>query len=215
MTKTSKTQKEIDRIYQQKAKQSFNSRFDLLLYSRIRNGISNEITNQELEDFLIKNHSEILDEYLNFYWQEELDFEIEGKTIKQIYSNMKEFKDNNKPLISDLQKQYIDNIFPRKVFPKQEFEAMFTEDIECEYCHMTENKVSNLIGKGQIHKKHITRGWSLEIDRKIPNHEYTKENCVWCCYWCNNAKTDEFSHPEFIIIGETLEKIWNGRLKSK
>ena len=80
--------------------------------------------------------------------------------------------------------------------------------------HITEDMISDLIGEKQIHKKHITRGWSLEIDRKKPNHEYSEENCVWCCYWCNNAKTDEFTYKEFKKIGETIKTVWNDRLKN-
>ena len=55
----------------------------------------------------------------------------------------------------------------------------------------------------------------MEIDRKEPNLEYTKENCVWCCYWCNNAKTDEFKYKEFKKVGAVIETIWNDRLNSK
>jgi 5-methylcytosine-specific restriction endonuclease McrA len=48
------------------------------------------------------------------------------------------------------------------------------------------------------------RGWNFEIDRKKPNLEYTTENCVAACYWCNNAKTDEFDDVEFKPIGELI-----------
>ena len=37
----------------------------------------------------------------------------------------------------------------------------------------------------------------MEIDRIKANHEYLKDNVVLACYWCNNAKSDEFSEPEF------------------
>ena len=47
----------------------------------------------------------------------------------------------------------------------------------------------------------------MEIDRKKPNLEYTKENCVRCCYWCNSAKTDEFDDVEFESIGDASKKI--------
>ncbi|HPT73200.1 MAG TPA: hypothetical protein PLE74_13070, partial [Candidatus Cloacimonadota bacterium] len=57
-----------------------------------------------------------------------------------------------------------------------------------------------------------TRGWTLEIDRKKPNLEYEEDNCVMCCYWCNNAKTDEFDDVEFLPIGNAINQIWNGRL---
>ena len=33
------------------------------------------------------------------------------------------------------------------------------------------------------------------------------------CYWCNNAKTDEFSPEEFKPIAEGIRKAWNERLR--
>jgi hypothetical protein len=39
----------------------------------------------------------------------------------------------------------------------------------------------------------------IEIHRKNSNKEYTKDNCVISCYWCNNAKTDGFTYEE---VGE-------------
>jgi 5-methylcytosine-specific restriction endonuclease McrA len=212
MTKTTKTQKNIDGIYKEKAKSSFNSRFNLLLYSHIRNNEKGAITIEKLEDFKIEDNPDVQEEYLKVYWQEEVDIEINGKRIDRIYAEMKQWKDSNKPVIAELQKHYVDNVFRNEVFPKNEFNTFFQDDIECEYCHLTEDLISDLIGKKEISKKHHSRGWSLEIDRKKPNHEYTKDNVVWCCYWCNNAKTDEFSHQEFKIIGETLKQIWDARL---
>ena len=52
-----------------------------------------------------------------------------------------------------------------------------------------------------------------KIDRKLPNLEYSEENCCMACYWCNNAKTDEFSPKEFKPIAEGIRKAWNERLK--
>lgn len=33
------------------------------------------------------------------------------------------------------------------------------------------------------------------------------------CYWCNNAKTDEFTFEEFEEIGKSFGLVWNKRLK--
>jgi hypothetical protein len=52
----------------------------------------------------------------------------------------------------------------------------------------------------------------LEIDRKNSNFEYSENNCVLACYWCNNAKTDEFTFEEFQIIGTTMRYVWQKRL---
>ncbi|WP_439882340.1 hypothetical protein ACSX1A_04065 [Pontibacter sp. MBLB2868] len=56
------------------------------------------------------------------------------------------------------------------------------------------------------------RGKRLELDRKDPNQPYDNlNNVVWCCYWCNNAKTNFFTEEEFkpiaVAIGLSLSTI--------
>jgi hypothetical protein len=56
------------------------------------------------------------------------------------------------------------------------------------------------------------RGKRLEIDRRDPRLSYDDiNNIVWCCYWCNNAKSNFFTEEEFrpiaLAIGEALKKI--------
>lgn len=42
------------------------------------------------------------------------------------------------------------------------------------------------------------RGKRLELDHKDPFLHYDNlENIVWCCYWCNNAKSNFFTCEEF------------------
>lgn len=210
------TSKDISRYYDIKAKSSFKARFDLLLYHRIINGIYGEITNNDLETFEIIDHMDSLNEYIHIFWQQEdiKTYKIRGKTIEKIYQEMKEWQENNKPNIDRLRNHYIFNIY-NNVFPRIEFDKMVENANECEYCHITTEQIKTLIEKQKLSKKHITRGWSFEIDRKAANLEYTSDNCVICCYWCNNAKTDEFSYYEFKKIGAEIKKIWHERLESK
>jgi 5-methylcytosine-specific restriction endonuclease McrA len=210
-----KTPKEINSYYIQKAKSSFKARFDLLLYYRITNGNRGTISTNELDEFEINDYSDSLNEYIQVYWQQEENktFNIRGRVIEDIYKDMKDWKENNKKNIDSLLKHYIENTF-RKVFPRKDFDQLLEPEQKCEYCHITKEQIDVLINKRKLYKKHITRGWSLEIDRKEPNLEYTKKNCVMCCYWCNNAKTDEFSYEEFKKIGVEIEKTWRERLNS-
>jgi len=210
------TSKDISRYYDLKAKSSFKARFDLLLYHRIINGIYGEITKNDLETFEIIDHMDSLNEYIHIFWQQEdiKTYKIRGKTIENIYQEMKEWQENNKPNIDRLRNHYIFNIY-NNVFPRIEFDQMVQKANECEYCHITKAQIKTLIEKQKLSKKHITRGWSFEIDRKAANLEYDIDNCVICCYWCNNAKTDEFSYSEFKKIGAEIEKIWHERLESK
>jgi hypothetical protein len=61
-------------------------------------------------------------------------------------------------------------------------------------------------------RPHATRGGKrvkrLELDRIDPDLEYDiLENIVWCCYWCNNAKSNFFTNEEFKPIALSIGKI--------
>ena len=91
-----------------------------------------------------------------------------------------------------------------------------TTDRKCHYCGITENEIAQLINKGLKNKRGMTRGRSLEIDRKIADKEYADiSNLTYSCYWCNNAKTDTFTEEEFKEIGKVISKIWEKRLAIK
>jgi len=198
------------RLYEIKAKESFKARFDLLLFKHIIEGGNDPISEQNLGSFKIEENDAVLKQYINIYWQRE-DYknnEINKKKINDIYHAMKKWREDQKGLFERLQKYYVTQIFPN-VFPYEDFRNFINSKSECEYCHITEDKIKVLIDAQKLNKKKDTRGWTLEIDRIKPNYEYTKENCVWCCYWCNNAKSDEFSYDEFKKMGEVIQSIWD------
>ncbi|MCB9447123.1 MAG: hypothetical protein H6585_02115 [Flavobacteriales bacterium] len=96
-----------------------------------------------------------------------------------------------------------------------EFQKWYmTADRKCHYCNINESQIKILIDKGQIQTKRLTtRGRTLEIERREPNKPYDEtDNLVFCCYWCNNAKTDEFTEREFEEIGNCIAEIWKNRL---
>jgi len=185
----------------------------LLLFKYIITGDKDPISEQKLVSFKIEENEDALKQYINIYWQREnyKDDQINGIIINDIYLAMKKWREENKELIERLQRYYVKKIFPT-VFPFEDFEDFIINKSDCEYCHITEDKIKVLIDAQHLNKKKDTRGWTLEIDRIKPNYEYTKGNCVWCCYWCNNAKTDEFSFDEFKKIGKVIESIWEARL---
>lgn len=87
----------------------------------------------------------------------------------------------------------------------------------CSYCGTT-NETSEALYKIQQEglRPDATRGGKrgkrLELDRVDPNLPYDNlNNIVWCCYWCNNAKSNFFSKEEFEPIakeiGKSIEKI--------
>ena len=92
-------------------------------------------------------------------------------------------------------------------------------DKKCAYCGITEIEIQELFarvksksnGKEELTKR--KRGPKLELDRKKPNSEYDDlDNIVYACYWCNNAKTDTFTHEEFLEVGKVISSIWQKRL---
>lgn len=90
-----------------------------------------------------------------------------------------------------------------------------SQERKCYYCNITEFEIKILLDKDHLHTKRLrTRGKSLEIERIKPEESYDNiENLTFCCYWCNNAKTDTFSENEFIEVGKVFSKIWQQRLK--
>lgn len=50
---------------------------------------------------------------------------------------------------------------------------------------------NGVLGRGQ------SRGMWLEIDRLKPKDNYSMDNCVLCCYFCNNDKSDVFHGQDY------------------
>lgn len=193
--------------YTEKAKDSFKTKLEIYLFDRI---ITNEEPDPEsFKDFEI--NEDVVHKYTNIYWQEELEYEGLGKTPKQIEKEFGDLKREYSSLIEEMKMQYVEEDF-KNIFPEEKFNLMLEENT-CYYCGITLNEIEQLGIKHKLAKKTL-RGWSLEIDRLKPNYEYTPENCEMSCYWCNNAKTDEFDDIEFKPIGELIGKTLRNRLKS-
>lgn len=78
----------------------------------------------------------------------------------------------------------------------------------CYYCGLTEIESQEISMTGILtsnrfpQKGKIGQGTSravwLEVDRLNPKELYSKDNCVMCCYFCNNDKSDVFDGIEYI-----------------
>jgi hypothetical protein len=83
---------------------------------------------------------------------------------------------------------------------------------KCHYCGISQEEIT-LLHTAEVLNKRTTRGKTLELDRKNPNDPYSNiSNLTYCCYWCNNAKTDTFTEEEFKVIGIAIALIWKARL---
>ncbi len=70
----------------------------------------------------------------------------------------------------------------------------------CHYCKSEEFKLEALFHneKGILSTKR-NRGRSLELERiDAKGNQYTPDNCVLACYFCNNHKSDIISEEDFI-----------------
>lgn len=108
-------------------------------------------------------------------------------------------------------------------FSKKEFLDWYAKNLKlgCYYCGLEIETQIKLIEKGKLksnrffkHKfkttsgkdKFGTRGKSFEVDRKKPKGPYSKDNCVLCCYFCNNDKSDVFVSEDYIkFIGGNMQ----------
>ena len=99
----------------------------------------------------------------------------------------------------------------------QDFYTMYTgQELYCCYCGITQEEINQLFAQEQVKTKRSgTRGRSLELERVRPNEDYGNlDNLKLACYWCNNAKSDEFNEIEFKPVGIEIGKALRARLKS-
>lgn len=136
-----------------------------------------------------------------------------GLTMNEIDVMIESWEKENTIFRTELYEAYRLH-FITDLFTFSDFERIYDRDPEkriCHYCHINDKEIEMLDTKRQIKTKR-PRGYMMEIDRIKANYEYLKDNVVLACYWCNNAKSDEFSEPEFTRhIGPGIEKVWESR----
>ncbi len=92
-------------------------------------------------------------------------------------------------------------------FTKNSFLKWYSDNKgKCYYCKIPGDKIEKIYWGNRKTKRPKTR-IHLEVDRKKPNGNYNKENCVLVCFVCNNAKSDIFSEKEFKKIGRVIRNI--------
>jgi len=147
---------------------------------------------------------------------------IEGINYQSI---MKEYVVENKQLTAwyaDLQKKREKIGKYRRLWSRKRtgipfvkfYDEISKREKKCCYCGITQDNIDRLYKKKRIlNEKRYTRGRQLELERKDPSEPYSNlKNLVWACYWCNNAKSDQFTYKEFKPFGKYMAKIWQKRL---
>ena len=212
-------EKELVSKHQSKAADSFTTKFNLYLFDCwLKNPNIFDLSlldEAKFDEFILTD--KLIEYYTTYYWQELVEETlINNRSIKDTWYALDEFKKKYEDVINNLKRHYIDGF--KRVFPFEAFRKLLIvpkEEYKCHYCNITIDKIIELAEKKQLFKKQLTRGFVIEIDRIRPNEEYKEDNCVLCCYWCNNAKTDEFTGEEFEQIGKEIEKVWRNRLQKK
>jgi hypothetical protein len=90
----------------------------------------------------------------------------------------------------------------------EKFIDIITKD-RCGYCGISIDDILKL-SESKLYTKRA-RGYVMEVDQIDASGGYTTENCIACCYWCNNAKTDEFSVEDFKEIARGINVVWKSR----
>lgn len=196
--------------YRSKSTDSFRTRRQFFVFDCVIHG-RETFTDEEFMQF------EISERLIRLYTAEYFQIERKGKlksvdcalTVDEIYYKMLGVTKNNESQFNTLEKRYFIDVF-EKDFPEDVYKSLLNVQ-KCHYCGITSEDIKLLADKGLLYKKN-ERGWTFEIDRKKSNLEYTTDNCVAACYWCNNAKTDEFDDVEFKPIGLKIGEALRARL---
>ena len=192
---------------------------------------------KNIEYYIFKNNfdeirisSNINKEFIKFVNDEESKLSIIRNYIKkcQNYDSaygldkrynkfLKYYKTNSHNNIYDIfQKEFKSKLLTLDLF--MNVYGKNTDDRKCSYCFIKESIIAKLIEAELILSKELWhRGRRKEIDKKNPLKGYTEKNITLSCYWCNNAKTDEFvadnnENFEFESIGIAIRQIWNARI---
>lgn len=81
----------------------------------------------------------------------------------------------------------------------------------CSYCNVDETTLLHAFDKttGVLSSKKRSFNATLQIDQKLPNTGYNKDNCVMACVLCNNAKSDMISAEDFKkYIAPSIAAYW-------
>lgn len=154
-------------------------------------------------------------------------FSCTEEMINNYLASFKCFKDNSKykekfeiSAYDTWRKRTIDNL-PNALFAQNQYvtsvinsEALKLKEKQieghCEYCGVSIDSIKSHLESIKT-KRLLTRGRSLEVDKKNPNGHYVIDNIALACYWCNNAKSDEYTVEEFEHIAMGIARVWESR----
>lgn len=72
----------------------------------------------------------------------------------------------------------------------------FTKILNCAYC-----------STDIAWAPHGLNCYRSNLDRKNPKGDYSKSNCVVCCWECNRMKSNKLTYEEFLLLSPGLKEI--------
>ena len=193
---------DINTRYKSLVDRSFKQHLRYKIFEAYVDGIISDV---DLEGFTVGKATEA--EFSSLYDNMRDVRSFNGKSRQYIADNKKEIK-NYKNLYS---KWFDINVMSLRGFG----DYLGKHGMICDYCGVSESQIKTLHKYGELKTKRLySRGKTMEIDRGKPNGEYSLGNIILSCYWCNNAKTDEFTIDEFMPIAAGIRATWDSRLAS-
>lgn len=207
-------QKSIENKYQAILLRSYKTKLDVYLFIEcIKKGTLNNVNELDFKNF------KITDEFLKLYkdaykLSNEERLSISSLSMREVDGMIEHYyKENHRIDFFNVYKENFANILSIKNL--KTIYSVKPIDRRCNYCGISEGVIAKLKEDKKIYTKR-QRGNSLEFDRKEAYKEYEFSNIVLACYWCNNAKSDEFSYTEFIEnIAPAIQIVWHERLNNK
>jgi len=206
-------QKIVNQKYQAIIQRSFKSKLELYLFNEcIITGNLNSVSLDGIINFKI--NTDLVDHLERAYQLKDGKVSENDKLdVVSIDTLIIEWNNNKEELKKEMLQAYATSF--KRNYPIEAFQEIYPINKnlrKCTYCGINENEIENLKNNGQILTKRA-RGSTMEPDRLNSNKEYTFDNIVLACYWCNNAKTDEFTFKESIdFLGPSIKTIWANRL---
>ncbi len=165
--------------------------------------------NESIKDF--KDSKELKNIYgsIDGYIAKKIGISI--NEVAAIRQNLQEEIDNIQEIYNKFNEKRKEGFKTFEVF----LEWYRNQDRKCYYCQTSEELLKNLFKNGVFNpkKKAWTKG-SLQIEKRDPNVEYSEDNCVLACVFCNNAKSDLMTDEEFKnYFGETMNKYLEFKVK--
>ena len=76
-----------------------------------------------------------------------------------------------------------------------------------DFLEFTKNKNCTYCSQKIIWNKYGRENTKYNLDRKNNNNGYSKENCVVCCWNCNNLKGNKLSYDNMLLLSNVLNYI--------